>query len=835
MTYYFSDLDKRALIGYLLLELFHADKKTEIKRGEGFPIETLVVKEKGEERVLSGFYTILNYLVNKKLQADDVNLLWKVSYQLTFMEVIQSGKKKTTKVKVRNEFLGEIEQILTKTAFLTGKAMSHIDIVAYVNTYEIVEKALEEYTKSYPKFVKYIKTIGEQVGKHIQKANELYPKVKKEEVKEENKKEEEKKADGGAKKKGGKDSKVPDAKHVIPGAGEYVPPERPKGGDKVVIEAKYQELLNAQKIKRLSTGTLLPVDNKKNVLITSALPYVNNVPHLGNIIGCVLSADVFARFSRLRGNNTIYICGTDEYGTATENKALQEGVTPKELCDKYFVVHKEVYEWFDCDFDYFGRTTTEQQKVIAQDIFLSLHRNGLLVPDVLEQPFCATCNRFLSDRFIQGKCPHCGYEDARGDQCEGTTCGKLLDAADLINPKCEICRNPPEIRKTKHLFLDLPTLTERLDKWVKKSSDEGMWTSNSKQVTHGWIKQGLKNRCVTRDLKWGVPVPLEEYKDKVFYVWFDAPIGYISITANYTPDWSKWWKNPDNVSLYQFMGKDNIPFHTVIFPSTLIGTSEPWTLLNNISTTEYLNYEAGLKFSKSKGTGVFGDGAKSSGVPSEVWRYYLLANRPESSDSEFSWNDFAAKVNNELLSNPGNLANRALKFAYDRFGKKIPTPDDSLIQPRDLEFLENFLKHFKEFVAIMDKVEIKNGLKHAMEISTMANKYMQDEKPWDEANKENKRSDITIFILANIIRIVSAIFEPFMPSFSAKVNYFLNLSERTERDDKIFEYLLNVTNVKDLLTFVPKGHSLNAPVPLFKKVYLEDINEFRAKFGGKKE
>ena len=367
-----------------------------------------------------------------------------------------------------------------------------------------------------------------------------------------------------------------------------------------LIDPETQEILNKCKIHRLNKEqNIVPHPEKKNILITSALPYVNNVPHLGNIIGCVLSADVFARYSRLRGHNALFICGTDEYGTATETKALLEKVTPQEICDKYFKIHKEIYDWFDIDFDYFGRTTTSEQTKIAQDIFLKLHKRGLLSEDILEQPYCEGCKRFLADRFIEGTCPNptCKYEDARGDQCD--KCGKLLDAADLIDPKCKICRTKPYIKQTTHIFLNLPEIKEDLNQWVKKSSLEGFWSSNSIQVTNGWIKQGLKKRCITRDLKWGTPVPLPGYEDKVFYVWFDAPIGYISITANYTKDWEKWWKNPDQVKLYQFMGKDNIPFHTVIFPSTLIGTKEPWSLLHHVSTTEYLNYETG-KFSKSR-------------------------------------------------------------------------------------------------------------------------------------------------------------------------------------------------------------------------------------------
>ncbi|CAN6458665.1 unnamed protein product [Victoria cruziana] len=340
----------------------------------------------------------------------------------------------------------------------------------------------------------------------------------------------------------------------------------------------------------------IPVDGRRNVLITSALPYVNNVPHLGNIIGCVLSADVFARYCRLRRYNTVYVCGTDEYGTATETKAMEEGCSPSEICDKYHAIHKEIYEWFDICFDHFGRTSSPNQTVVCQSIFNELLQNNWLTENTMQQLYCNTCNRFLADRLVEGTCPTagCEYGDARGDQCE--KCGKLLNPTELIDPRCKVCRTSPRIRDTNHLFLELPLLKDKLEEYINRASVAGSWSQNAIQATHAWLKEGLKSRCITRDLKWGVPVPLEKFKDKVFYVWFDAPIGYVSITACYTPEWEKWWKNPENVELFQFMGKDNVPFHTVMFPSTLLGTGENWTLMKTISVTEYLNYEAGLVF-----------------------------------------------------------------------------------------------------------------------------------------------------------------------------------------------------------------------------------------------
>jgi methionyl-tRNA synthetase len=428
-------------------------------------------------------------------------------------------------------------------------------------------------------------------------------------------------------------------------------------------------------VKRQSPEEHVPRKGIRNILVTSALPYVNNVPHLGNIIGCVLSADVYARYCRLRGYNVLYICGTDEYGTATETKALAEGLTPRQICDKYHTIHKQCYEWFGISFDHFGRTSTPLQTQIAQDIFKHCENNDKVLEQDVEQLFCNTDQRFLADRYVTGTCPDCGYEDARGDQCD--SCGHLLNATDLVDPKCHICKNTPVVQKSKHLFLDLPALSDELTQFVDTQSVKGRWSQNSISVSQSWLKTGLKPRCITRDLKWGTPVPRPGYENKVFYVWFDAPIGYLSITANYTSHWQKWWKanlpDSENVELYQFMGKDNIPFHTVIFPSTLLGAgkSEGYTLLHHISTTEYLNYEDG-KFSKSRGTGVFGDSVQETQIPVEVWRYYLLANRPELSDSMFTWKDFQAKNNSELLPNIGNFVNRALKFLKNEFNGVVP-------------------------------------------------------------------------------------------------------------------------------------------------------------------
>ncbi|KAL3681854.1 hypothetical protein R1sor_024810 [Riccia sorocarpa] len=583
---------------------------------------------------------------------------------------------------------------------------------------------------------------------------------------------------------------------------------------------------------RVKREVRVPAPGKRNVLVTSALPYVNNVPHLGNIIGCVLSADVYARYCRIRGYNVIFMCGTDEYGTATETKALEEGITPKEICDKYHAIHKEIYEWFDIDFDMFGRTSTPEQTVICQAIFQKLLENGRLLEDKMEQPYCIFCQRFLADRFVEGTCPNatCRYEDARGDQCD--QCGKLLNAADLINPRCKRCGNPPEIRETEHMFLDLPQLKDRLEEYVKNTSVSGGWSQNSVQTTNAWIRDGLKPRCITRDLKWGVPVPLEKYKEKVFYVWFDAPIGYISITANYTSEWEKWWKSPEDVELVQFMGKDNVPFHTVIFPSTLLGTNDPWTLMKTISVTEYLNYESG-KFSKSRGVGVFGNDAKTTGVPVEVWRYYLLTNRPEVSDTLFTWADLQAKQNNELLKNLGNFVHRSLSFlvkpAGEGYGGVVPEAPGAESHELTSALGANVGQLVKEYVEAMEKVKLKQGLRTAMNVSSLGNLYLQDSKFWKLYKEDQAACAVVLKTSVGLVHLLATLLEPFIPSFSHKVLAQLNLpaSTLTLSDDKG-----DVERAYRPWEFVPANHRIGSPTPIFSEMKDDEMEGFRAKFAG---
>ena len=565
---------------------------------------------------------------------------------------------------------------------------------------------------------------------------------------------------------------------------------------------------------------MLPVKGQRNVLITSALPYVNNVPHLGNIIGCVLSADCFARFCRLRQDNIIYVCGTDEYGTATETKAIAENTTANMICNKYHEIHSNVYKAFNISFDYFGRTSTPSQTEIVHELFWDLEKNGNISRESVEQLYCDACQRFLADRFVEGTCPHvgCGYDDARGDQCD--SCGKLVNAADLIKPRCKLCSAAPRIKSSDHLFIDLPKIEPELRKWFSVSSKR--WSHNAGTICNSWLRDGLLPRCITRDLKWGVPVPLEGYQDKVFYVWFDAPIGYISITKEYTKDWEKWWKSPDDVQLYQFMAKDNVPFHGIIFPCTLTGSPKPWTRVTNLEATEYLNYEDG-KFSKSRGVGVFGDEAMSLGIPSDVWRFYLLYIRPESQDTAFAWADLQMKNNTELLNNLGNFVNRSLKFVSQFYNGVVPEASPN---QADFTMMAAVNLELKNYTTALSNVKLRDGIRYILAITKIGNQYIQDNEPYklikpNRSDDDKKRGATVIAVSVNLVHLVAILLEPYMPDTSTKILGFLNLPTAAE-------FCLP----SKLCCCVKPGNKVTEPVPLIKKITDEEVQDWQKRFRG---
>ncbi|MCJ1260902.1 hypothetical protein MMC22_000766 [Lobaria immixta] len=579
----------------------------------------------------------------------------------------------------------------------------------------------------------------------------------------------------------------------------------------------------------VSSGEILPQKGQKNILITSALPYVNNVPHLGNIVGSVLSADVFARYNKARGRQTLFVCGTDEYGTATETKALEEGVTPRELCDKYNKLHADIYKWFEIGFDIFGRTSTEEQKNITQDIFRELYKNGYLIERESRQPYCEKHQAFLADRFIEGTCPKCGYEDARGDQCD--SCGSVdYEPLDLKSPRCKVDPDvTPVARDTRHIHLQLDKLQPDIEEWFRLASKKGFWSKNGKIITDSWLKQGLKDRGITRDLTWGTPIPLdvfteekdrEVYKKKVFYVWFDACIGYVSITANYTDNWEMWWRDPENVELYQFMGKDNVPFHTVIFPGSQIGTKEPWTKLHHLSTTEYLNYENG-KFSKSRGVGVFGTNAKDTGIPPDVWRYYLLKNRPETGDTQFEWKYFIEQNNNELLAKLGNFVNRVIKLVNSKIYNSI-IPDYTASSANTIfdKAKAEINQHLTQYNEELEAVNLKAGVHCAMQIAQSGNNFLQS-NGFDNklaANEPEKAAAVT-GIAINIIYLCASIFEPYLPATSTSI------LEQLQAPRLVIPDRWTADNIKP-------GHVIGKAKHLFTQIDPKKEDEWRRMYGG---
>lgn len=535
------------------------------------------------------------------------------------------------------------------------------------------------------------------------------------------------------------------------------------------------------------------------------------------------------RYNKARGRPTLYICGTDEYGTATETKALEEGVTPRQLCDKYNALHAEIYEWFEIGFDYFGRTSTERQKEITQNIFRSLYKNDYLTERTSQQPYCENHKSFLADRFIEGTCPKCGYNDARGDQCD--SCGSVdYEPLDLKNPHCKICPDvTPVVRETRHIHLKLDKLQPAVEEWFQSASQRGSWSKNGKNITEAWLKQGLRDRGITRDLKWGTPIPLdvfedeadrEIYRDKVFYVWFDACIGYLSITANYTDQWEKWWRDPEHVELYQFMGKDNVPFHSVIFPGSQIGTEEPWTMLHHLSTAEYLNYEGG-KFSKSRGVGVFGTNAKDTGVPPDVWRYYLLKNRPETGDTQFEWKYFIENNNSELLAKLGNFVNRVIKLVNSKiYNSAIPDYTGPASDPIFDKVKAEINHLLKQYIADLESVNLKAGLASAMLIAQAGNNFLQS-NGFDNklATKEPEKAAAVTGIAINIIYLCASVFAPYLP-----------VSSKSILDQLDAPFLI----IPDQWTadYIKPGHVIGKAKYLFSQIDPKREDEWRNMFGG---
>lgn len=512
-------------------------------------------------------------------------------------------------------------------------------------------------------------------------------------------------------------------------------------------------------------------------------------------------------------------------------------MTPRELCDKFHKLHAETYEWFDIGFDYFGRTSTDKQTELVQDIYLNIRKNGFFEQTTAEQTFCEDEQRFLADRFVEGTCPRCGYDDARGDQCDQCA-GTFSSPIELLNPRCKRDKNHTVTQKpSTHACIRLDALQPRLEEWLQAARVKGKWHSNAVILANGEIveprmKGGLRPAPVTRDLTWGVPVPEtgnkeedEAMKGKVMYVWMDAPIGYPSITASYTDKWEEWWRSPEDVELYQFMGKDNVYFHTVLWPAVQMADGRKWTMLHNLSSTQYLNYESG-KFSKSRNVGVFGTAAKETGQPASVWRYYLLMNRPETSDSVFTWNEFVSRNNGELLNNLGNFVNRVLKFVAAKFDSVLPGPkegesvtataEDEAI---DQAFINDINTHLCEYRAAMDDTKMRLGLITAMSISARGNQYLQDNTLDNALLASRPDRCATVLVNAvNLIYLISVVFHPFMPATTNAILEQINAPAAALPE-------------KFTIDILP-GHKIGTPDHLFKRIDPKMEQLWRAKFGG---
>ena len=562
------------------------------------------------------------------------------------------------------------------------------------------------------------------------------------------------------------------------------------------------------------------------ILITSALPYINGVPHLGHMVGCLLPSDVYARFMRMMGHEVLYIAGTDEHGTTSEVGALKEGLSVEEYCDKYYNQHKATYKAFNLSFDCFGRTSSEQNKEITYHIFEQLDKNGYIEERTIKQVYSVDDGRFLADRYITGTCPHCGYDKARGDQCEN--CTKVLEPTELINPRSTISGSTNlEVRETKHLFLNLPKIEKDLSEWVAQK--EPYWPDVAYSIAQKWLKEGLQERCITRDLKWGFPVNKPGYEDKVFYVWFDAPIGYIGITKQWADEkpeersWQKWWLNADDVRYVEFMGKDNVPFHAIFFPAMLLGTKEKWTFVDYLKGMSYLTFEGG-KFSKSEQRGVFADKAVEE-FPADYWRYWLMANVPEASDSSFTFDGFVGTVNKDLNGVLGNFVSRVLKMTASKIGAEVPAGGE--MTAAENELIANLQEKTDNYLRYMENMEFRKALAELRAIWVDGNNYISVTEPWTVIKENPERAAAILRVCINLIRIFAILSAPIMPTVAQNMLGKLGLSIDAHSGLKGFK-------VADEIVYLKPGHKFEVGEPLFERITPERCEELKAKYGSKK-
>ncbi|MDG1939582.1 MAG: methionine--tRNA ligase [Paracoccaceae bacterium] len=566
------------------------------------------------------------------------------------------------------------------------------------------------------------------------------------------------------------------------------------------------------------------------ILITSAIPYINGIKHLGNLVGSQLPADLYARYNRLRGNEVMFICATDEHGTPAELAAAKVNKPIEQFCAEMYKIQKKLSDGFKLSFDHFGRSSSDENKKLTQYFAGQLNKNGLIKEVNEKQIFSKMDKRFLPDRYIEGTCPACNYENARGDQCEN--CTKQLNPTDLLEPRSAISGSKDlEIRETTHLYLQQSKLKNDLDKWIKSKKD---WPILTTSIAQKWLHdgEGLQDRGITRDLDWGVPVKNGEedwpgMEKKVFYVWFDAPIEYIAATAELTNSqnlgneaWERWWrtdKGADDVYYVQFMGKDNVPFHTLSFPSTLMGSGEPWKLVDYIKSFNYLNYDGG-QFSTSQGRGIFMDQALDI-LPSDYWRWWLLTHVPENSDSEFTWDNFQLSINKDLADVLGNFVSRVTKFCRSKFGEEVP--ETSGFRNIEKELIDELQERINKYQTFLETLEIRKASSELRKIWVLGNEYLQKTEPWAIYKFEPKTSGMIINLSINLIRLYAILSEPFIPDTSQKIMLAVNSEDWSWPN-----------SVENALQVLPPKHSFNVPDVLFNKITDDERDIMQKKFSG---
>jgi methionyl-tRNA synthetase len=565
------------------------------------------------------------------------------------------------------------------------------------------------------------------------------------------------------------------------------------------------------------------------ILITSALPYINGIKHLGNLVGSQLPSDVNARYNRAICKEVMFICATDEHGTPAELAAAKTEQDVAEFCTEMHDVQANLAKGFGLSFDYFGRSSSAQNHALTQHFAGKLAENGLIEEVSEKQVYSNADGRYLPDRYIEGECPNCGYDSARGDQCEN--CTKQLNPTDLINPRSAISGSTDlEVRETKHLYLKQSAMRDKLDAWI--DSKKG-WPILTTSIAKKWLHDGdgLRDRGITRDLDWGIPVKRgdkdwEGMQGKVFYVWFDAPIEYIAATAEWAEangkvesEWERWWrtdKGADDVKYVQFMGKDNVPFHTLSFPATIMGSQEPWKLVDYIKSFNYLNYDGG-QFSTSKGRGVFMDQALNI-LPSDYWRWWLLTNVPESSDSEFTWENFQATVNKDLADVLGNFVSRITKFCRAKFGEEVPA--GGAYGPAEEAVIAEINTRLKAYETHMEAMEIRKSAADLRAIWVAGNEYLQAAEPWAKFKTDPDAAAAIVRFALNLIPLYAVLSEPFIPDAAATMLKAMNTNAAWPRD------------ITDALETLPAGHTFTVPEVMFAKISDDARDEMQAQFAG---